>query len=117
LADVDTPRTVTGEAATTGDLDGHYLYLTCISDNPCRLNLPVATAGDSFTVVAASAAGNPIEIKPAVTSQILVFTDAVGDCIQVAGALGDKITLLAVSATQWVAIRADGTWTDTNACI
>lgn len=51
------------------------------------------------------------DISPDAADQILVKTDAAGDSIRNA-TLGNGLTLIAVSASQWVPISSQGTWTD-----
>ena len=76
------------------------------------LSLPTPAAGMHIRVYLTVA--QDVDINAANGTQILVLTNATGDAISSAGAIGNSIELVAVSATQWVAFASSGTWTDAN---
>lgn len=74
--------------------------------------LPAPVVGMQFTVVLTDA--QDVDINPADGTQILTLTNATGDAISSAAAIGNFITLRAVSSTQWIATESSGTWSDAN---
>jgi hypothetical protein len=77
------------------------------------LTLPDAVAGMSVCVVVT--VGHDVDVNPQNGEQILVLTDAAGDAISSDATVGSMITLIAVSATEWMPVGSGvGTWTDVN---
>lgn len=76
------------------------------------ISLPPAAAGMWFTVVLTAA--QDVDINPDTADQILVLTNAAGDAISSAAAIGNTITLVAVDSTNWIALTSSGTWSDVN---
>ncbi len=76
------------------------------------LSLPAPVVGMHFRVYLTVA--QDVDINAATSTQILVLTNATADAISSAGAIGNSIELVAISATAWVAFASSGTWTDVN---
>jgi hypothetical protein len=55
-----------------------------------------------------------VDINPADGTTILGLTNAAGDAISSAGAIGNCIELIALSTTTWGVFASSGTWTDAN---
>ena len=76
------------------------------------LTLPDAEIGMSILVVLTVA--QDVDINPQDGEQILVLTDSAGDAISSDATIGSSVTLIAVSATQWMPVGQNGTWTDVD---
>jgi len=76
------------------------------------LSLPAPELGMEARVFLTDA--QDVDINPADGTQILVLTNATGDAISSAATAGNQITLIGISATQWITTAASGTWTDVN---
>jgi hypothetical protein len=55
-----------------------------------------------------------VDINPADGTQILGLTNATGDAISSASAIGNCVELIALSTTTWAAFAISGTWSDAN---
>lgn len=75
------------------------------------VTLPAAAAGLNYCFF--TYAAQQIAVDPATGDKIVVLTDAAGDKITNATA-GNSICLVAVDATDWVAVAINGTWADGN---
>lgn len=76
------------------------------------LSLPTPAADMHIRVYLTVA--QDVDINAADSTRILVLTNGDGDAISSAGAIGNSIELVAISATQWVAFAVSGTWSDVN---
>lgn len=76
------------------------------------LTLPTPAVGMRFSVWLTVA--QDVDLNPANGTQILALTNAAGDAISSAATIGNAIELVAISATQWVAFSASGTWSDAD---
>lgn len=76
------------------------------------LTLPTPAAGMHIRVYLTAA--QDVDLNAANGTQILALTNATGDAISSAATIGNSIELVGISATQWVAFAASGTWTDVN---
>lgn len=76
------------------------------------LTLPDAVAGMRITIALTDA--YDVDINPYDTERIISLTDADGDAISSDAIAGSYITLVAVSATQWMQVGGTGTWSDVN---
>jgi hypothetical protein len=75
-------------------------------------SLPAPVVGMDCTFVLLVA--QDVDINPADGTQILTLTNATGDAISSAAAIGNFVRLRAVSTTQWIVIESSGTWSDAN---
>lgn len=85
-----------------------------VSAGAIEMELPEASTaiGCRLTFVVGAVAN--FTIDPDAADIILLLTNAAGDSL-IADALGESITLVAISATQWAVEGAEkGTWTDSN---
>ena len=76
------------------------------------ITLPDAQIGMAIIVVLTVAQDVDIDVQAG--EQILVLTDAAGDAISSDSTIGSSVTLIAISATQWMPVGQNGTWTDVN---
>lgn len=110
-----TYNSVSAQAATA-TLDQSVLYGATITNTGASgavvLTLPDPVVGMEFTVFLTVA--QDVDINAATGTQILVLTNATGDAISSAATIGNRITLRAVSATEWIPLETSGTWTDVN---
>lgn len=74
--------------------------------------LPAPVVGMHFRVYLTVA--QDVDINPADGTQILALTNATGDAISSAAAIGNCIELIALSTTTWGAFAVSGTWSDAN---
>jgi hypothetical protein len=72
-------------------------------------NLPTAVAGLTFTFVVQDAVGIVITAAAGDTIRIDTLVTAAGGSVT-STAIGSSVTLVAINATEWVAIAALGTW-------
>jgi hypothetical protein len=101
------PRT---SATSPAAADSRTVYTNEGTASQLAVTLPAAVAGLSYTFVVQDTDG-------------IQLTAAAGDTIRVAGsvsssggtatasAVGDTITIIAINATEWIAIASHGTWT------
>jgi hypothetical protein len=110
-----TYNSVTANAATA-TLDQGVLYggthTNTGASGATVLTLPAPVVGMEFTVFLTVA--QDVDINPANGTTILVLTNAAGDAISSAATIGNRITLRAVSTTEWIPLETSGTWTDSN---
>lgn len=76
------------------------------------LTLPDAVQGMSVMVILTAA--QDVDINPQDGEKILILTDAAGDAVSSDATVGSSLTLIAVSATEWMPVGQNGTWTDAN---
>lgn len=76
------------------------------------LTLPAAAQGMVVTVALSDALD--VDVNPDDADQILGLTDAAGDAISSDAAAGSMVSLVAVSASEWLPLGERGTWTDVN---
>jgi hypothetical protein len=109
------PVTVIAETAT-GTLAAAECYGSIITNTGAAgaivLTLPTPAVGMHIRVYLTAA--QDVDLNAANGTQILVLTNATGDAISSAGAIGNSIELVALSATTWGQIAASGVWTDVN---
>lgn len=100
-------------AATATTITAAQCGSTFYNSGAVEMELPEASTvlGCELTFVTLNAAN--FDIDPDAADQILVLTNAAGDKIRNA-TLGNTVTLLAASASQWVVIGEKGTWTDAD---
>lgn len=105
------PATMVLASATT--ITAAQCGYTFYNSGAVEIELPEASTviGCKYTFVTLNAAN--FDVDPDAADQILVQTNAAGDMIRNA-TLGNNITLMAVSASQWVPVGILGTWTDAN---
>lgn len=110
-----TYNSVTANAAT-GTLDQGVLYGGTHTNTGAAgatvLTLPAPVVGMEFTVFLTVA--QDVDINPADGTTILVLTNAAGDAISSAATIGNRITLRAISTTEWIPLETSGTWSDAN---
>lgn len=76
------------------------------------LTLPAPVPGMRLRVCLTVA--QDVDLNAANGTRILALTNADGDAISSAAAVGNSLELVAVSTTQWAAFAVSGTWTDVN---
>lgn len=110
-----TYNSVTANAATA-TLDQGVLYGGTHTNTGAAgatvLTLPAPVVGMEFTVFLTVA--QDVDINPADGTSILVLTNAAGDAISSAATIGNRITLRAISTTEWIPLETSGTWSDVN---
>jgi len=87
---------------------------TIVGGGAFQLELPEASTvlGCRFTFIVNAVAA--LTVNPDDADQIVLLTDAAGDAIS-ANAIGESITIEAVSAVNWAPVGAEkGTWADVN---
>ena len=101
-------------AASVTTLTEAQCGTTIIGGGVFQVELPEASAvlGCRYTFIVNAVAA--LTINPDDSDQIVLLTDAVGDAIS-ANAIGESVTLEAVSAVNWAPVGAEkGTWADVN---
>lgn len=107
-----------GETLSASDASGvpgganGQIYTNTGATGAQTFNLPAATAGMVCTFYVSAA--QDVDVNPDNADQILGLTNAVGDAISSDAAVGSRITLIAIDATNWAAFDVGGTWTDVN---
>lgn len=87
---------------------------TFVSAGAVEMELPEASTviGCKLTFIVGAVAN--FTIDPDAADTIILLTNAAGDSL-IADAVGEAITIQAISATQWAVTGAEkGTWTDSN---
>jgi hypothetical protein len=97
--------------APSSDLYGSTLTNTGAA-GAVVVTLPAPVVGMEFTVFLTVA--QDVDINPANGTSILVLTNAAGDAISSAATIGNRITLRAISTTEWIPLETSGTWSDAN---
>jgi hypothetical protein len=99
------------DTITAGQLYGSVITNTG-SSGAAVLTLPAPVVGMHFRVYLTVA--QDVDINPADGTQILGLTNATGDAISSASAIGNCVELIALSTTTWAAFAISGTWSDAN---
>lgn len=101
-------------AATATTITAAQCGSVFLSSGAVEMELPEASAalGCQLTFVVGNASN--FTIDPDAADTILLLTNAAGDSL-IADAVGEAITIVAVSASQWAVVGAEkGTWTDSD---
>lgn len=105
-------KTITAGGATgtvtLAAADSGKVYLT---SQATEFDLPDAATGLEYTIVVGHASN--VHLDPAAGDIILYGGASAGDRI-VADAVGESVTVVGVSATQWAVTAIQGTWSDDN---
>lgn len=101
-------------ASTTTTITAAQCGTTFISNSADVMTLPEASTvlGCRLTFIVGNVSN--FDVNPEASDSILLLTNAAGDAIR-ADAIGESITLEAISATAWAPVGAEkGTWTDVD---
>lgn len=101
-------------ASTTTTLTIAQCGSTIVNNSADVVSLPEASTalGCRYTFIVGNVSN--FDVNPDNADQIMLLTDAAGDAIR-ADAIGESITLEAISASAWAPVGAEkGTWTDIN---
>ncbi len=101
-------------AATATTLTSAQCGSTFINSGAVEVELPEASTvlGCRYTFIVGNATA--FQMDPDAADQIVLMTDLPGDRIS-ADAVGESVTLEAISASQWAPVGAEkGIWTDSN---
>lgn len=105
-------KTITAGGATgTVTLTAADSGKVLLTSQATEFDLPDDATGLVYTIVVGHASNTHLD--PAAGDTILYGGCSAGDRI-VADAVGESITVVGVSATQWAVIGINGTWTDDN---
>jgi hypothetical protein len=106
-------RSVSAQAASpvavSAGNDKNKVFTNEGATGAVTFNLPTAVAGLTFTFVVQDAVGIVISAAAGDTIRIDTLVTAAGGSVT-STAIGSSVTLVAINATEWVAIAALGTW-------
>lgn len=100
-------------AATATTITAAQCGSTFYNSGAVEMELPEASTVLGCTLSFVTLNASNFDIDPDAADQILVLTNAAGDSIRNA-TLGNTVTIRAVSASQWVVVGVQGTWSDNN---
>lgn len=100
-------------AATATTITAAQCGSTFISSGAIEMELPEASTvhGCRLTFVVANASAFTVDTDAG--DQIMILSNAAGDAVA-ADAVGETLTIEAISDSQWVVIDVYGTWSDVN---
>jgi hypothetical protein len=87
---------------------------TVVATAAMLLTLPTAVSGYKVTLLAGQGVTAIIQVQPASADYIVVagVRKTAATALKSGGAAGDRITLTAVSTTDWIASEVVGTWAE-----
>ena len=103
--------TATTDSPVAGEMDGHWHI--CSNAAGCDITLPTAVAGMSGCWYDTNGGGT-IQLDAFAGDEILLDGAGIGvaDSLDSPGGLGDFMCILAIDATNWLALGRSGVWVD-----
>ncbi len=99
--------------ATATTITAAQCGMTFYNAGAIQMELPEASTVPGCTLTFVTLNASNFDINPDTGDKIVTLTDANGDAMRNA-TVGNTVTIQAVSASQWVVIGINGTWTDIN---